>query len=140
MILLKLEDFDLIREIWQHLLINDIINLLSTSVNVRNMSLRVNRFVSQDIDIHLKESDEENRQKTLNNILQLFPNIEILKLSTSYSFLGSGLGMSLSVLYDYRSPLRRSLKVFDVSISCDKGLSGCKMTKNINNITIAIYL
>ena len=144
MILLKLEGFDLIREIWQYFYIKDIVSLLRTNSNVRDMSLRINKLVSQVLDIHLPESPEDEREMMLNNILQLFPNIEMLKVRTAYSFLGSGLGSSLSVLYDYRSPWRKSLKVFNVLISCDKGLSGdyyykCNIV-NINYIIIIIVL
>ena len=74
LLLQKLNNCGLIREIWPYLVVRDISSLIVTNKYVRTMSLRINEVVSQKIIVDLYKS-EKTRGQILRNMIFTFPNI-----------------------------------------------------------------
>ena len=104
MLLIKLNDCGLIREIWPYLIVGDICCLIVTNKYVRTMCLQINEVVSHDIILDLHNKSEKIRNITLTNMIFTFPNISKLtfKLVDKYYY-PIRINESLRNLYNCKS-------------------------------------
>jgi len=130
LLLQKIHDCWLMREIWPYLTFKDISNLHTTNKHVRDIGRMMNQVVSQNIvlNLHYKSEKEEKRANSLGNMISLFPNISKLTFDQ--------MNQSLQKLYSSQF-ICDSLRDLTVSIQSDEGVEGISNLKNIQNLNIS---
>ena len=112
--LLKLEQYGPLTEIWQYLEIKDIINLINSSKDIGKMCVKINRKIPAKIELsRFKGETEKEKKKILKIILKRFPNISKLRLSSNIENLT--FGTSLSIISNCKS-ICDSLQDFEVIV------------------------
>ena len=108
----KLYDCGLMREIWPYLIVRDISCLIVVNKNIQAMSIRINQEVSQNIFLDLSNNrSEEAKDKILSHMIFYFPNISKL----TFKFCNNRINQSLIKLYNCES-ICRSLQDLTVCI------------------------
>jgi len=80
----NLEDCGLIREIWAYLDVNNILSLIMTNKDIKNMCLSINKDISQEITLDfINNRLETNKKQILINVISSFQNISKLTFKLS---------------------------------------------------------
>jgi len=139
----NLEDCGLIREIWAYLDVNNILSLIMTNKDIKNMCLSINKDVSQEITLDFVNNRlETNKKKILINVISSFQNISKLtfKLSRIKPYCNRfskyhRMNESLDILYSCES-ICKSLRNLTVSIRDDAGVKGISKLNNLRYLDI----
>jgi len=115
MLLQKLDDCGLFKELWQYLKVFDICQLLVVNNSIRCNTLKVNELISVKITLRWPSSHfDHKRRKIFNNILKSFPKISYLTLLDMQTLSKQkAIGRSMEVLYKNKS-FCKSLKELSV--------------------------
>lgn len=143
MILTRLDDVGLLREVWHYFIPKDIIRLMMVNKIVLKICLKINKVVPQEIILNL-DNLSRNRQHKANliffvkKIISSFPNITKFEflISILLAYSENSMDESLLSLCDSSSVCQNIQELFIPKLTA-KGMTGISKLINIKSLNIS---